>query len=48
MVLSEIGEINRFNHAKKLVAFTGVDPSVFHLGSLQQQLTGSLSAALSN
>jgi transposase len=31
-VLSEIGEINRFNHAKKLVAFAGVDPSVFSSG----------------
>jgi transposase len=27
-IISEIGEINRFNHPKKLVAFTGVDPSV--------------------
>lgn len=31
-ILSEIGEINRFNHAKKLVAFAGVDPSVFSSG----------------
>lgn len=31
-VLSEIGEINRFNHAKKLVAFAGVHPSVFSSG----------------
>jgi len=31
-ILSEIGEISRFNHAKKLVAFAGVDPSVFSSG----------------
>jgi len=27
-IISEIGEIDRFNHSKKLVAFAGVDPSV--------------------
>lgn len=27
-IISEIGEIDRFNHPKKLVAFAGVDPSV--------------------
>jgi len=27
-IISEVGEINRFNHPKKLVAFVGVDPSV--------------------
>lgn len=31
-ILSEIGEINRFNHPKKLVAFVGVDSSVFDSG----------------
>jgi transposase len=31
-ILSEIGEIHRFNHAKKLVAFAGIDPSVFKSG----------------
>jgi transposase len=31
-VLSELGEINRFNHPKKLVAFIGVDPSVHSSG----------------
>lgn len=30
--LAEIGEIDRFDHAKKLVAFAGVDPSVFASG----------------
>ncbi|CAM3842824.1 hypothetical protein MEZE111188_12315 [Mesobacillus zeae] len=29
MIISEIGEIDRFNDAKKLVAFAGVDPSVY-------------------
>lgn len=31
-IISEIGEIDRFNHPKKLVAFAGVDPSVFASG----------------
>lgn len=31
-IISEIGEIDRFNHPKKLVAFAGVDPSVFSSG----------------
>ncbi|MFF2591586.1 transposase [Peribacillus butanolivorans] len=30
-IISEIGEIDRFNHPKKLVAFAGVDPSVHSL-----------------
>lgn len=31
-ILAEIGEIERFDHAKKLVAFAGVDPSVTSSG----------------
>ena len=31
-IISEIGEIDRFNHPKKLVAFAGVDPSVHMSG----------------
>ncbi|NBD28351.1 IS110 family RNA-guided transposase [Paenibacillus glycinis] len=31
-ILAEIGEIDRFDHAKKLIAFAGVDPSVFSSG----------------
>lgn len=31
-ILAEIGEIERFDHAKKLVAFVGVDPSVTSSG----------------
>jgi len=31
-IISEIGEIDRFDNPKKLVAFTGVDPSVFESG----------------
>ncbi|GIN21614.1 hypothetical protein J1TS3_27480 [Siminovitchia fordii] len=30
--ISEIGEIDRFNHPKRLVAFAGVDPSVYSSG----------------
>jgi transposase len=31
-ILSEIGEIGRFDHPKKLVAFAGVDPSIYASG----------------
>ena len=31
-IISEIGEIDRFSHPKKLVAFAGVDPSVHSSG----------------
>lgn len=31
-IISEIGEIERFNHPKKLVAFAGMDPSVYSSG----------------
>lgn len=31
-IFSEIGEIDRFTDPKKLVAFAGVDPSVFESG----------------
>lgn len=31
-ILSEIGDIERFDNAKKLVAFAGIDPSVFESG----------------
>lgn len=31
-IIAEIGEINRFSHPKKLVAFAGVDPRVFASG----------------
>ena len=32
MIISEIGEIYRFNHPKKLVAFAGIDPSIYESG----------------
>ena len=34
-IISEIGEIERFNHPKKLVAFAGLDPSAFESGTFQ-------------
>src|SRR3954451_22965692 len=34
-IISEIGEIERFNHSKKLVAFSGLDPSVFESGTFK-------------
>jgi transposase len=37
-IISEIGEIERFNHPKKLVAFAGVDPEVFESGKFKATL----------
>lgn len=37
-IISEIGEIDRFNHPKKLVAFAGVDPSVFESGRFKASI----------
>ncbi|KON90215.1 transposase [Sporosarcina globispora] len=37
-IISEIGEIDRFNHPKKLVAFTGIDPSIFESGTFKGTL----------
>lgn len=34
-IISEIGEIDRFNHPKKLVAFAGIDPSIFESGKFK-------------
>ena len=31
-IFAEIGDINQFEHSKKLVAFAGIDPSVFSSG----------------
>ncbi|MFD2923195.1 transposase, partial [Halobacillus naozhouensis] len=34
-ILSEIGEIDQFNHPKKLVAYAGMDPSVHESGQFK-------------
>jgi transposase len=34
-IISEIGEIERFSAPQKLVAFAGVDPSVFESGKFR-------------
>ena len=34
-IISEIGEIDRFNHPKKLVAFARLDPSIFESGTFK-------------
>lgn len=34
-IISEIGEIERFNDPKKLVAFAGIDPTVFESGTFK-------------
>jgi len=38
-IISEIGEIDRFSHPKKLVAFAGIDPSVFESGKFSATTT---------
>jgi transposase len=39
-IISEIGEIDRFNHPKKLVAFAGLDPSIFESGRFKGSING--------
>ncbi|MFB6467404.1 IS110 family transposase [Cytobacillus sp. Hz8] len=34
-IISEIGEIEKYNHPKKLVAFAGIDPTVFESGTFK-------------
>ena len=34
-IISEVGEINRFTSSNKLVAFAGIDPSVFESGKFR-------------
>lgn len=45
-ILDEIGEIDRFDHVKKLIAFAGIDPSFFLPESLQLPKIQSLNAVL--
>ena len=42
MILAEIGDINRFSSAKKLVAFAGLDPIVSQSGNFEN-ITGPIS-----
>lgn len=39
MILSEIGDINRFSHPSKLLAFAGLDPSVYQSGNFKASRT---------
>lgn len=41
VILSEIGDINRFSNANKLLAFAGLDPSVYQSGKFKPT-TGSM------
>ena len=36
MILGEIGNINKFSSADKLLAFAGLDPSVYQSGNMKQ------------
>ena len=35
MILGEIGDIHRFSNPKKLLAFAGLDPTVYQSGNFQ-------------
>src|SRR5699024_11280249 len=37
-ILSEVGDINQFRHPKKLVAYAGLDPSVFESGKFKASI----------
>lgn len=39
MILGEIGDIHRFSTPGKLLAFAGLDPSVYQSGNFQAQRT---------
>lgn len=39
MILGEIGDISRFNHPSKLLAFAGLDPSVYQSGNFEAKHT---------
>jgi transposase len=39
MILAEIGDINRFLHPSKLLAFAGLDPSVYQSGNFKASRT---------
>lgn len=39
MILAEIGDINRFSHPSKLLAFAGLDPSVYQSGNFKASRT---------
>ncbi len=46
-IISEIGEIDRFNHPKKLVAFAGVDLSVHASGKFTETINRTTKRGLS-
>ena len=39
MILGEIGDVHRFSEPKKLLAFAGLDPSVYQSGNFQAPKT---------
>lgn len=39
MILGEIGDINRFSHSSKVLAFAGLDPSVYQSGNFKANHT---------
>ena len=39
MLLGEIGDIHRFSTSNKLLAFAGLDPSVYQSGNFQAKIT---------
>ena len=45
MVLGEIGDIHHFFNPHKLLAFAGLDPSVYQFGNFQAKTTRMSNAA---
>lgn len=39
MILGEIGDINRFSHSSKVLAFAGLDPTVYQSGNFKANHT---------
>ncbi len=39
MILGEIGDIHRFSNPNKLLAFAGLDPSIYQSGNFQAKTT---------
>ena len=47
MILGEIGDIHRFSNPNKLLAFAGLDPSVYRSGNFQAKTTKDVQTWLS-
>ena len=46
MILGEIGDIHRFSNPNKLLAFAGLDPSVYQSGNFQAKTTRTINGSV--